>query len=630
MEFFRNKSIKKHVYIGTDQWTENGNNQHVDSYEEIVKMPIENIEKEFPEFLRRAYPTANFSSGTVLELGCGNGDVTRFICKNPNVKKIYAMDLYDLPLELLEGHHFPKTVPVKGDVSTFDFATLPGFDGILDTVTLCEIIEHISLKNELKMLENLRNHIRPFGMKRYKITGGTRFVISTPIGFMPDPNHCRGFTKHEFIAHIEKYYGIIEEIHYNHCQQTACGYFTNTKRPLKFEFEILGNYDYLIFSKIGEELARRGHHVNYYLTSEEELGKYYNKKFADNLKSQSLPNLTFERDLDVDCYASLQPPITNAYKRKVMLLYGSSLISVQPGFGLHPSSLKALDGLVVHGPYTAALAAKVFDSKRTKSMSGAILYDDMFVRPPVKSEILKRLSIPEDRKIIVYLPTWDEHCGVELFYDALKKLAEKYTLVVRAHESIFVLAATLEDGWFVRKNGDTGKEYRFNLSERIRKLTQLTPHNLTMSNSSLPDVMAIADMVLSDAKSAVTSDCLLCRDDVPIIGLSPLSAAEIKERFMPEAFAIMPLLNLPDDLLKMVETLFEKDLFSEQRSHMRHYFFGDSLGKAVPNTADALTQFADIPCGKHLFKKEKLGNWRIIHFLGFKIKYQKNRKYRDK
>jgi hypothetical protein len=54
---------------------------------------------------------------------------------------------------------------------------------------------------------------------------GTRFVVSTPIGFMPDPNHCRGFPKRAFISHIKKYYGLIKGIYYGQAQQIAWGYF---------------------------------------------------------------------------------------------------------------------------------------------------------------------------------------------------------------------------------------------------------------------------------------------------------------------------------------------------------------------------------------------------------------------
>lgn len=55
--------------------------------------------------------------------------------------------------------------------------------------------------------------------------GKSSFVVSTPIGFMPDPAHLRGFKKGDFIKHLEKYYGKVKDIHYTDGQQIAFGYF---------------------------------------------------------------------------------------------------------------------------------------------------------------------------------------------------------------------------------------------------------------------------------------------------------------------------------------------------------------------------------------------------------------------
>lgn len=56
------------------------------------------------------------------------------------------------------------------------------------------------------------------------VISGTKFIVSTPIGFMPDPNHLRGFSECDLIKHIKKHYGIIDSIYYNNVQQVVCGY----------------------------------------------------------------------------------------------------------------------------------------------------------------------------------------------------------------------------------------------------------------------------------------------------------------------------------------------------------------------------------------------------------------------
>ena len=89
-------------------------------------------------------------------------------------------------------------------------------ENVFDTVLLNEIIEHISLSKETTFLNNIKKNLR---------MGKSSFVVSTPIGFMPDPAHLRGFKKGDFIKHLEKYYGKVKDIHYTDGQQIAFGYF---------------------------------------------------------------------------------------------------------------------------------------------------------------------------------------------------------------------------------------------------------------------------------------------------------------------------------------------------------------------------------------------------------------------
>jgi len=85
-----------------------------------------------------------------------------------------------------------------------------------DTVLICEVIEHIYPDEERKML----NSLRPY------IDSKTAFIVSTPIGWMPDPYHVRGFSKRNFKRHLKKYYGTPKEIDlYSGYSQVAFGWF---------------------------------------------------------------------------------------------------------------------------------------------------------------------------------------------------------------------------------------------------------------------------------------------------------------------------------------------------------------------------------------------------------------------
>jgi len=203
-------------YLGSDQWSEAEENElNHRIYNDLIIMNDDEIKESYPHYWERLLHTISFATGNVLEIGCGRGNITKYLIENEKVQTIYACDMYGEPLELMRKSNFYDENRIK--IVQNDIAEL-SFDNNLtfDTVMLSEIIEHISLSKETSFLNNIRKNLNP---------SNSCFVISTPIGFMPDPTHLRGFSKNEFIKHIERYYGIIKDIHYTKIQQIAFGYF---------------------------------------------------------------------------------------------------------------------------------------------------------------------------------------------------------------------------------------------------------------------------------------------------------------------------------------------------------------------------------------------------------------------
>ena len=61
-----------------------------------------------------------------------------------------------------------------------------------------------------------------------------RFVISTPVGFLEDPDHVRGFSKTQFIEHVEGLYGPIETLDYRSgYSQLAVGRLERLGQPYR-------------------------------------------------------------------------------------------------------------------------------------------------------------------------------------------------------------------------------------------------------------------------------------------------------------------------------------------------------------------------------------------------------------
>ena len=206
-------------YLGPDQWALSPRNEKsLKIYNEITTMCWDDLKANYPVYFERLSHTIPFASGVVFEGGCGCGNITRWLLTKKDVFLIYACDLFSDPLEKMKKFDFydPNRIKLLNcDIDSVSFAD----DVMFDTIILSEIIEHIPLEKELSFLKNIRlGHIK--GGKE-----GTKFIISTPLGFMTDPHHLRGFNKIEFIEHLEKYYGSIHDIHYTICQQIAHGYF---------------------------------------------------------------------------------------------------------------------------------------------------------------------------------------------------------------------------------------------------------------------------------------------------------------------------------------------------------------------------------------------------------------------
>ena len=163
----------------------------------------------FDGYWKRISWTAENCRGKVLEIGCGLGNVTKWIAKNDGVNRIIAVDNQERYIERLRKFSFEKVTPLLIDVN-LETDRLKKF-APFDTVVIAELIEHLTRKQEIQLIES----IKPYLQER------AQFVISTPIGFMQDPDHVRGFSPFHFDIHIRALYGDIIIKSKNQFQQFA-------------------------------------------------------------------------------------------------------------------------------------------------------------------------------------------------------------------------------------------------------------------------------------------------------------------------------------------------------------------------------------------------------------------------
>jgi len=225
------RPFRRHKWVGPDQWEGTHGDHNCEFYENLTKFYDDlaildrcQILQKYPHFIKRVEPVCSFASGIVLEIGCGNGNVTRWMNEVGPIERIYSIDLFEKPIMQLKSRCYSKVIPICCDVTKSNLSQWI-VDDKIDTIVLCEVIEHMHQHLENEILESIRSYIHPPVIENNIVRSGTKYVVGTPIGFMRDPHHCRGFSKKEFITHLEKYYGTIDSIHYNGVHQTACGWF---------------------------------------------------------------------------------------------------------------------------------------------------------------------------------------------------------------------------------------------------------------------------------------------------------------------------------------------------------------------------------------------------------------------
>lgn len=197
--------------IDRNQWSEEKQDS-LQTYHNMMRWSWEETRENAPDYFARLEYSISNAKGRVLEIGAGIGTMTRWLAESHQVKSILATDAFEAPVQELREAGLPKTTAACMKVEEMDLPAQAQYD----TVMICEVLEHIYLDEEKKMLKTLRHHLAPDAI----------YVISTPIGFMPDPHHVRGFSKKQFYRHLRKHYGPVAEVNYaSGYSQVAWGHF---------------------------------------------------------------------------------------------------------------------------------------------------------------------------------------------------------------------------------------------------------------------------------------------------------------------------------------------------------------------------------------------------------------------
>lgn len=203
------------IKIQRNQWLNPGSDSWK-TYDKIMSWSWEETRINSPTYFERIKFAVEKSKGKILEIGCGIGTMTKWLSQSDRITNIVAIDSFHQAIKVLQKIKLDKVYAKQMSLEKLSFNNIDKFD----TVLICEVIEHIYPDEELEMLRRLQQYIDKT----------TSFIVSTPIGWMLDEFHARGFTKISFLKHIEKYYGSPLEISYTSgYSQSVFGYFSKFK-----------------------------------------------------------------------------------------------------------------------------------------------------------------------------------------------------------------------------------------------------------------------------------------------------------------------------------------------------------------------------------------------------------------
>ncbi|MCC7509249.1 MAG: class I SAM-dependent methyltransferase [Planctomycetes bacterium] len=149
-----------------------------------------------PDYFARLSASVAHVRGRVLELGCGMGNMTRWIAARDEVSEVVAVDGFEQALAELRQRALPKVDARCMGMHELHFEAGERFD----TVVACELLEHLYPDEEAALLAAIRPHLAQ----------GAGYVVSVPIGWLEDPHHVRAFSRAKLTRHLARHFGPAE------------------------------------------------------------------------------------------------------------------------------------------------------------------------------------------------------------------------------------------------------------------------------------------------------------------------------------------------------------------------------------------------------------------------------------
>lgn len=208
---------------------------------------------------------------------------------------------------------------------------------------------------------------------------------------------------------------------------------------------------------------------------------------------------------------------------KINLTYGVSML--KNTFFIAKENICGYDYKFVYGDFYKKLCEKELDSDRVKVIGYPKYYDyDRTKNQKKKNVYLQEIGFRTKKRIICYLPTWDECSSISAYAEQLDKLKKEFYLVIKPHHCTWRLDEKRGDLQILKEMADC----------------------LLPPTYPLYKVASIADMVIADAKSGVTVELAYLNPDTPALWICVNK--DKKKDFYPDIEKMADVINAPSEL----------------------------------------------------------------------------------
>lgn len=166
-------------------------------------------------------------------------------------------------------------------------------------------------------------------------------------------------------------------------------------------------------------------------------------------------------------------------------------------------------------------------------------------------EIRNELGIKTEKKIILYMPTWDEHASIQVYREAFFGLRKSYYIVTKPHHCTYRLRSKREDLKILYEISDMVLDAAYSLEKSA----------------------FIGDITIVDAKSGAAFESCFINPESKMIWLSPQK--DIRNYFVEDVFTMAEITNEPEKLDEIVLQTFDCDRYQKVRKEQIFDFLAD-------------------------------------------------------